>query len=411
MYIDSCDVTPEGDDPSRGTARSSRADIASAAVAMVRVQPGGGATLDTEAARRTELARQGLTSGQHAIAEQDLVAMEYGKFAYPMLGLYAMHLLRDRPTIDWKRIATIAGNLDRLLNGGHPDVRVFVDVCKANGQTVNECVSPRPMRLWPPVLALTWDLADNAMMSALDREQDELLRQYRMGGSIWSCLLVPKQGILIAAAPSGATPPQRKGYVAKVAELLAPAAAPTPSLDDWKNVVDGLRRPNPNYTPFQQALRRRVLDLTTADPDLRDDLDKQFDFQKLVEQFHLSQSLALQSYKSLHDDATATLKSRRRSPQGSRGGWLEVNVNLKEIVSEAISQELPLSSKDFSLDTPLEELEIDSLTAIAILYDLEDRLGVEIPNEVFNPLTNVGDIVKQLQQIIDSSGGAYLNEK
>lgn len=72
-------------------------------------------------------------------------------------------------------------------------------------------------------------------------------------------------------------------------------------------------------------------------------------------------------------------------------------MKLQETVFEVISQELPLSPVTFSLDTPLDELGVDSLKAITILYELEDRLNIEIPSEVFDSLKNVGDIVSQLQ--------------
>jgi len=75
----------------------------------------------------------------------------------------------------------------------------------------------------------------------------------------------------------------------------------------------------------------------------------------------------------------------------------EMAVNLQETVFETISQELSLPLEAFSLETPLEELGIDSLKAITILYELEDRLDIEIPNEVFDSIKNVGDIIRQLQ--------------
>jgi acyl carrier protein len=81
-------------------------------------------------------------------------------------------------------------------------------------------------------------------------------------------------------------------------------------------------------------------------------------------------------------------------------------VKLQETVFEIISQELSLSSEAFSLETPLEELGIDSLKAITILYELEDRLDIEIPNEVFDSIKSVGDIVQQLQQLTASSDTA-----
>lgn len=85
-------------------------------------------------------------------------------------------------------------------------------------------------------------------------------------------------------------------------------------------------------------------------------------------------------------------------------------MKLQETVFEAISQEVQFSTGVFTLETPLEELGIDSLKAITILYELEDRLDIEISNEVFDSIKNIGDIVQQLQQIIASNDTACLDE-
>jgi acyl carrier protein len=87
-----------------------------------------------------------------------------------------------------------------------------------------------------------------------------------------------------------------------------------------------------------------------------------------------------------------------------------VNLELQETVFEVITQELLLSSGAFSLGTPLEELGIDSLKAITILYELEDRLDIDIPNSVFDSIKNVGDIVQLLQQITANCDIACLDE-
>ena len=85
-------------------------------------------------------------------------------------------------------------------------------------------------------------------------------------------------------------------------------------------------------------------------------------------------------------------------------------VNLQETVFEIIIQELSLPSATFSLETPLEELGVDSLKAITILYELEDRLDIEIPNEVFDSIRNVSDIVQQLQRLTTRSDNVRLGE-
>lgn len=47
----------------------------------------------------------------------------------------------------------------------------------------------------------------------------------------------------------------------------------------------------------------------------------------------------------------------------------------------------------------LEDLGIDSMQAIVLLYDLEERYDIEIPTEVFESIESVGDIISKLEQI------------
>jgi len=75
---------------------------------------------------------------------------------------------------------------------------------------------------------------------------------------------------------------------------------------------------------------------------------------------------------------------------------------LQDTVFKEISSYIKCQPKDVSLDTRLDELGIDSLGAITIMYELEDRLDVEIPNEVFDSLKTVNDIVSQLEQLLEN---------
>lgn len=75
---------------------------------------------------------------------------------------------------------------------------------------------------------------------------------------------------------------------------------------------------------------------------------------------------------------------------------------LKDIVFKEISTYLKCQSGDISVDMRLDELGIDSLGAITIMYELEDKLDLEIPNEVFDSLKIVNDIVTQLEQLLEN---------
>ena len=73
---------------------------------------------------------------------------------------------------------------------------------------------------------------------------------------------------------------------------------------------------------------------------------------------------------------------------------------MQHIVIKEISNYLKCEPSDISLDTLLEELGIDSLGAITILYELEERLDIEVPTEIFDDLHTVGDILTQLKTIL-----------
>ena len=73
---------------------------------------------------------------------------------------------------------------------------------------------------------------------------------------------------------------------------------------------------------------------------------------------------------------------------------------LQDTVIKEISAYLKCQPEDITLDMCLDDLGIDSLGAITIMYELEDKLDVEIPNEVFDSLKIVNDIVGQLEQLM-----------
>ena len=77
---------------------------------------------------------------------------------------------------------------------------------------------------------------------------------------------------------------------------------------------------------------------------------------------------------------------------------------LQDTVFEIISVEQQCASNEITMEMPLSELGIDSLRAITILYELEERFDLEIPNELIENIKTVGDIVNNIAQLRQNSG-------
>ena len=76
---------------------------------------------------------------------------------------------------------------------------------------------------------------------------------------------------------------------------------------------------------------------------------------------------------------------------------------VSNMVFEIIAREQKCSPVDFTLETHLEDLGIDSLRAITILYQLEEQFKIEIPNELIETIVTIGDIVTNIDQLRHNS--------
>jgi acyl carrier protein len=73
---------------------------------------------------------------------------------------------------------------------------------------------------------------------------------------------------------------------------------------------------------------------------------------------------------------------------------------IEQTLKESIARQKMLAVEDISLDSSLEELNISSLDAISLVFDIEDQYGVEVPNEELKKLRTVGDIVEGVDQLL-----------
>ncbi len=73
---------------------------------------------------------------------------------------------------------------------------------------------------------------------------------------------------------------------------------------------------------------------------------------------------------------------------------------VEQTLKESIARQKMLAVEDISLDSSLEDLNISSLDAISLVFDIEDQYGVEVPNEELKKLRTVGDIVEGVNQLL-----------
>jgi acyl carrier protein len=64
----------------------------------------------------------------------------------------------------------------------------------------------------------------------------------------------------------------------------------------------------------------------------------------------------------------------------------------------ATNQNIP--PEQISLESSFKELDIDSLAALSIIADLEDEFNISIPNEEALLISNVRQVVENLQKVL-----------
>ena len=68
-------------------------------------------------------------------------------------------------------------------------------------------------------------------------------------------------------------------------------------------------------------------------------------------------------------------------------------------IKELIAEQLDVDASTITMDTDfMKDLEADSLDAVEIILGVEDEYGIEIPDEVAENFTKVGDIVNYVEE-------------
>ena len=71
-------------------------------------------------------------------------------------------------------------------------------------------------------------------------------------------------------------------------------------------------------------------------------------------------------------------------------------------IASALAKVRPGACEGLTLESTLDSLAFDSLDRITLLFELEDRLGVSIPDAEARALRSVGDIVACVRRLQDT---------
>lgn len=80
--------------------------------------------------------------------------------------------------------------------------------------------------------------------------------------------------------------------------------------------------------------------------------------------------------------------------------------NLTETVLDLIAGTKRVPRENLEIDTTFEQLEIDSLDALNLVYAIEDHFNIAVPDSTIRSIKSVRDLTEHLRQILAASGTA-----
>lgn len=79
---------------------------------------------------------------------------------------------------------------------------------------------------------------------------------------------------------------------------------------------------------------------------------------------------------------------------------------LEDAVIDAIAHVRKIPPETITMDSTFDDLGIDSLSGIAIAYQLEEKFNVSIPNDAAMEIRSVREMVDGLRKLLEESGGS-----
>ena len=81
-----------------------------------------------------------------------------------------------------------------------------------------------------------------------------------------------------------------------------------------------------------------------------------------------------------------------------------MKTDIEQTLKASIARQKMISAEDITLDSSLDELGITSLDSISLVFDVEDKYGVEVPNEALKKVKTIRDIVEGVDALIQTKG-------
>jgi hypothetical protein len=206
-----------------------------------------------------ETIRKGLLDGRNYVGPSDMHMLLSEKFANPILGLYAAHLMLLEPSPNFKLLRTVIHNTTLMLGEDFPDVfalrwafehRMEAESIKLE---MPKHSAQLPKLSGPPILTRSWDLL---LQAAKDSQVNELSNSpaFAMAGDLLA------QGIFVTWRRRA--PTQGKvdwvstvGLGASASELRVFAADPQ---TDWVSALASLSKPLRSFVSLAAIFRRKA---------------------------------------------------------------------------------------------------------------------------------------------------------
>jgi nodulation protein F len=81
-------------------------------------------------------------------------------------------------------------------------------------------------------------------------------------------------------------------------------------------------------------------------------------------------------------------------------------VDVTADVIAIITKKIPGEKKEIQLTDNLQALGLESIDALEMIFDLEEKFGIQIPynaNSAATDFSTVGDVVKAIQKLVDDN--------